>query len=296
MDPLPLASEIERISFDILRASKCLDIFPTPVDRVVEYSELLVRKDIDIATIHAGYITRKYDVLKRAVGQLRGLLVRNDKEIFLDLSQKPVRQRFVKLHEAGHHVLPWQKKMHDLVEDDDRSLSSDTIDEFEVEANFFASETLFQGNRFTDEMAKFGLGIDTALHLANHFGASNHATLRRLVEHSKKRCALIVLEDFNPGRVKRGCKQRNLFHSEKFEKAFGTLSLPDKFDETFPFVNDFYYKRRLKDDGLITLVTDDGDINFAYEFFNSGWNSFALIYPIGERKEGRSKISVANKY
>jgi hypothetical protein len=40
--------DIEKISYEILRGSKSLDIFPTPVDKIVEYAELVVRKDVDV--------------------------------------------------------------------------------------------------------------------------------------------------------------------------------------------------------------------------------------------------------
>ena len=44
MNELIAKTDIDRISMEVLRGSKSLDIFPTPVDRIVEYSELLVKK------------------------------------------------------------------------------------------------------------------------------------------------------------------------------------------------------------------------------------------------------------
>lgn len=130
------ANDIEKVSFDILRQSKALDVFPTPVNKIVSYAELIVRNDIDVSKIHAGYVSKVTTGLRSALKKIRGMLDRSEKTIYLDLSQRMERQNFVKLHEVGHDVLPWQKVVHALLDDDDESLSTETKDEFEAEAIF----------------------------------------------------------------------------------------------------------------------------------------------------------------
>ena len=47
--------DIEKISLEILKDSKSLDVFPTPIDRIVSYVDLKVSSNIDISQIHEGY-------------------------------------------------------------------------------------------------------------------------------------------------------------------------------------------------------------------------------------------------
>lgn len=293
MNELQAKKDIEKISYDILKSSKSLGVFPTPVDKIVEYSELIIAKNIDISTIHTSYLSKATDTLKRALGKVRGLLVRKEKTIVLDLSQLPQRINFVKLHEVGHDVLPWQQSLYDALGDDDDTLNPYVKDEFEAEANFFASTTLFQGDRFITEADKLGLDIDSSLHLSKYFGASVHATLRRYVEYSKKRCALIVLEGITPkGMVPIQCNLRDFFPSNKFIETYGELNLPLEFGYTWEFTKYYYYRQRYKRDGAITLLTQNGNIDFSFQFFYNQYNAFVFMYPKGEKQSTKTKFIV----
>ena len=191
MVELHTKKDIDRISKEILRSSKSFDVFPTPVDRITDYSELIIRRDIDISQVHNAYLLKATDALRSAISKVKGMFDRREKTIYLDLSQKIPRRNFVQLHEVAHGVLTWQTEIHDLMDDDNHSLSSDVTEEFEAEANYFASVTLFQHDRFNDQMRKYDLSIESSMQLAKYFGASVHAALRRYVESSKNRCALI---------------------------------------------------------------------------------------------------------
>ena len=287
--------DIEKISHEILKGSKSFDVFPTPIDKIVAYSELIVRDDIDVSKIHTDYFAKATDALRRALTKVRGVLDRKERTIYLDLSQGKPKMGFVKLHEVGHDVLPWQKKTHDLLDDDDDSLSNNTREEFEAEANFFASATLFQQDRFNNELDKLGLGIDSSMHLAKFFGASVHASLRRYVEYSKNRCALIVLEKVSLSGMPVKCTLRDRFQSEKFTKTFGELNIPLELGPTWAFALDYYVKRKFKKDGAIKLITKNGETDFIYHFFNNGYNAFVFLFPIGEKKSTRTQIIVTNR-
>ena len=278
--------DIERISYEILRGSKSLDVFPTPVSKIVSYAELAVNSGIDLSEIHPGFLSRATDTLKKALGKVQGALDRREKIIYLDLSVHPAKQKFVKLHEVGHDVLTWQQKTYDILEDDESTLDADTREEFEMEANFFASATLFQQDRFLTEMDKYGLEIGAALQLAKHFGASVHAALRRFVEYSKKRCALIVLKDCTSC----GALLRDVFQSPSFTKEFGEISFPPTMERVYPFIQDYCLDVRFKKDGAVSLPTKNGSINFTYHFFNNTYNAFVLLFPVGEKKSTRTKI------
>ncbi|MBK8609374.1 MAG: ImmA/IrrE family metallo-endopeptidase [Chitinophagaceae bacterium] len=284
------SKDIDKLSFDILRASKSFDIYPTPVDQILNYSELIISNQISLKEIHQGYFEKATDALFKAVAKLRGVFDRSTKTIYIDQELPHSKKNFVKLHEVGHGVIPWQMKSYEVIEDDDDSISHHTIEEFEKEANYFASITLFQHDRFNDQLAKLNLGIDSAMYLSKLYGASIHATLRRYVECSTKRCALIVLsgktsEGFGPE-----CLKRDLFFSEKFAKTFGSLELPNEFCLSWNFVKHHFSKRRGIIDGELTLSTKNGFTEFKYHFFNNTYNSFVLLFPSGEKQTSRTKI------
>lgn len=291
MIELQSKKDIEKISYEILKDSKSLDIFPTPIDKIVSYTELTVNSGIDLSKIHPNYLSRANDTLKKALGKLQGVLDRKEKIIYLDLSVHTSKQKFVKLHEVGHNVLTWQQKTYDAFEDDESTLDVAVQEEFEKEANYFASATLFQQDRFLSEMNKYGLEIEAAIQLSKHFGASIHATLRRYVEYSKKRCALIVLKDCTSC----GAKLRDKFQSQNFTRTFGELSIPTEFDIVYPFIQDYYLKLKFKKDGLVSLSTKNGLVNFAYHFFDNSYNAFVLLFPVGEKKSTRTKFIISAK-
>lgn len=280
--------DIEKISFDLLKVSKSLDVFPTPVDSLVQYSELIINNNIDIKSIHEDYFSRATDALFKALSKVRGLFDRKKRTIYLDQSLYPAKKNFVKLHEVGHGVLPWQREVHDVIEDDDDSLSLYTIEEFEAEANYFASITLFQHDRFYNELSKLNLGIESAIYLSKLFGASIHATLRRYVECSSKRCALIVLESKSMVGFDSKCFKRDFFTSKKFSKTFGNLNIPDEFDTTWGFTKHFLLRKRGIIKGSITLFTENGFTDFNYNFFNNSYNAFVLLNPIGEKQSSKT--------
>lgn len=286
--------DIDKISYEILRNSKSFDVFPTPIDKIAEFSELIIKKDIDISQVHESYLQKASSVLKSALSKVSGLFDHKQKTIYLDLSQLPTKRNFVQLHEIGHGVLYWQTDVYDFMDDDDQSLNGEYTEEFEAEANYFASVTLFQHDRFDHEAKKYGLGIEASMTISKHFGASIHATLRRYVETSKKRCALVVLENISGKGQPPKCNIKSINESARYIEDFGLLTLPQELGFTWEFVKDYYFKRRLKMDGKIKIKTDNGTIDFHYHFFYNGYNGFVFLYPIGEKKSATTKIIIAN--
>lgn len=293
MVDLSAKTDIEKISFEVLKNSKSLDVFPTPVDRIVEYTELIVRKDLDVSKIRPSFIDKANSVLKRALSKVRGLFDRKQKTIYLDLSQGFNRKNFVKLHETAHGILPWQKKINDILGDDEHTLSTETNEEFEAEANYFASITLFQHDRFIAELGKLNLSIDAAIQLAKHFGASIHASLRRYVDCSKNRCALLILE--KPVKNSKSyCSIRNFFASKTFSDVFGDIIFPATVDYSWEFVQHYCHNRKYIKGGIINLDTKNGKVKFNYQFFNNGHNAFILFFPFGELKKSKTQIIITS--
>jgi hypothetical protein len=107
-------------------------------------------------------------------------------------SDLPIQQRnWGALHEIGHEFLPWQRQL--LYFCPLLLLPTHVQEQFEMEADIFASEAFFFGDRFSKYRAQGDWGLTTAIDLAeNVFGTSLHATFRHYVESSKKACCLLV--------------------------------------------------------------------------------------------------------
>jgi hypothetical protein len=283
--------DIEKISLDLLKQSKALDIFPTPVDQILDYSSLTVNRDIDLFSDHESFFKKASVKLTKALQKVRGFLDRRERVICLDLSVKENRQNFVKLHETGHAVLPWQNEILQFV-DDDETLDPEVKELFEAEANFFASLTLFQHDRFLRKMETLPLEINSSIHLAKYFGSSIHAALRRYVEYSSKRCSLLVLRDVSTTGQVPICFVRDYFQSASFTKNFGEITWPDQLGYTWSFVKEYYHNKKFKTDGEIELNTSEGKVNFTYHFFNSTYNAFVLLFPKGEKNNSRTKFII----
>jgi hypothetical protein len=216
-----------------------------------------------------------------------------EKTIYLDHSQKPKRKNFIKLHEIGHGVLPWQRDLFGCQDDED-TIVPEVKDLFERQASYFASASLFQLERFDEEAAKLPLSIPSARALGQKFGGSVQATLRRYVERSSKRCALLVFH--KP--VKNGsvyARVRNYFESPSFAEAFGGLTWPDECGLEYEFVKDMQRNRRDHQEGQIAVTTGALELlTLHYHFFDSTFNIFVLLLPPGETNASRVKIVTAS--
>lgn len=281
--------DIEDITFDVLKQSKALGVFPTPVDKIVQYCNLNIEENNHIDHIPSNYLTKSKELLKKALRKVKGALDRREKIIYVDSGQIASRKNFVKLHEAGHEIIPWQRDFYELIQDDETTLSLDNREEFEFEANFFASASLFQLDRFDEEANKLPLGIESPMALAKKFGGSNHASLRRYVQRSPKKCGLLVLEQ--PSRENLVCGVRNYFQSASFTIEFGNITWKTTLGLEWPFALDYVNGRKFKKDGYFEMeVPGIGKSYFDYHYFNNKWNAFILIKPTGEVNKSRARI------
>lgn len=209
-----------------LREAGALGVFPTPVDRIMAVAKVVeVKEDV----LNPGFIARLRSkagqaggALKRAINKVMGLFHASEGLVFLDQTLMAVKKRFVRLHEAGHGFLPWQRPMYALVEDCDKALDERAASLFDREANVFAAEVLFQLDRFRDVAEGHAFSIFTPVKLARTFDASIYACVRQYVAKNHRACAVVVLNmpELVEGHGFRVTLRRAI-QSESFTASFG---------------------------------------------------------------------------
>lgn len=197
LNPEQLAN-VRRHADQLLRDAAAFGRYPTPIDDIMAAAKLTV---VDDEVLNESFLRRfvakakaSVATIKSALSKVLGLFEANDRLVVIDKDTPVPRIPFVKLHEAGHGMMPHQSKIYALIHDCEKTLDPDISDLFEREANVFASEVLFQGEVFAQQAQSEEFGIKSAMALAKQFGGSNYATFRRYVTTNPCACCLVVLE------------------------------------------------------------------------------------------------------
>lgn len=224
--------EYARVRAEAERALKKADALgrlPTPVEDIMlaagveEPPEDLLNEDF-IARMRQ----KAGDALKRAVRKVMGLFDARARLVFVDRSLYSLKQKFVRLHETAHGFIPWQRGLYAVVEECDQSLDPDVADQFDREANVFASEVLFQLNAFSEEAEGSEFGIRVPMNLSGKYGASIYASIRQYVSKNWRTCVVLVLEppEFIAGDGFRAAFRRCV-PSSRFLELFSHLQWKD---------------------------------------------------------------------
>ncbi|MBX9609841.1 MAG: ImmA/IrrE family metallo-endopeptidase [Gammaproteobacteria bacterium] len=208
-----------------LRQSNVLGTLPTAIDEIMRVAKV---REVEEDFLNPSFIAKLMHrvgqtglAIKQAVSKVIGLFHATEGLVFIDRSLMMVRQRFVRLHESAHGFLPWQRPMYALVQDSEESLDPDTADLFDREANVFASEVLFQLDKFRDMAEEQPFDIFTPVRLAPKFNASVYAAIRQYVSKNHRSCAVVVLNmpELIPGDGFR-VTLRRVVASESFKLTF----------------------------------------------------------------------------
>src|SRR5206468_1429794 len=136
---LDSAAEVEHVVRNLLRESKAWGRFPTPVDQIASFGDLAIERHLDLSKADEGFLPRQFGFLSSALKKVLGLIDFRHRKIYLDQTVSVNRQNFIKLHEVGHGVLPWQRHLREGYGDDEFTLEPEIDEQFEREANHFAS-------------------------------------------------------------------------------------------------------------------------------------------------------------
>jgi Zn-dependent peptidase ImmA (M78 family) len=218
-------------------------------------------------------------------GPPRALLSFNDRVVATDESLIDVRSRYCVLHEIGHYVLPHHE--HALYVCDDVGMSYATHLLFEKEANAFAAELLFLGDRFTVEANSQMPSALTVKTLATQYDASFEATARRLVEKNFRACMLVVFKkqsgrsqiDTNtpPKWIVRYSVASPAFKNKYFERITNG-SVPDDVARLVTRTGRDIADSERRDLFVRTSKEDEGN-RFRAEYFSNTYNVFCLLTP-----------------
>lgn len=214
----------------------------------------------------------------------RALLSFGDRLIATDESLDDNRARFSVLHEIGHYVLPNHE--HALYLCDDIGLTYATRLVMEKEANEFAAELMFLGDRFSAEGNARPISAATVKELAGRYRASFEATARRLVEKSFRPSMLISFKqddrrdvidvDAAASWAVRYCVASPTFKTTYFEKVTGKAPPEAVAAATQPgrdIANGYVCEVG------IPVLPDTEPKPFRAEFFSNTYNVFCLLTP-----------------
>lgn len=279
-DYVKVRSEAKRL----LDKSGAFGRFPTPVPDIMTAANVEVVDDNVLDEGFLAKIRRKASrALKRAISATLGLLDVKGRFVFVDKTVHAVRQTFIKIHEAGHYFMAWQRKLYSIVEDCEKTISPEIEDYFDREANVFTSEVLFQLDTFTKEAEQYDFGIKVPLRLSKKYGASIYASIRRYVSKNRRACVVLVL---NPPELRGGygftADLRRVVASDKFLQMFGAIDWPDRFtpdDEIGAMVP--VYGRRMSAPREIGIRNSNDELcECVAEAFTQTYQVFILIHAV----------------
>jgi hypothetical protein len=185
--------EVRKVAQELLRRARAIGVFPTPVDNLI--AAVGIEELSDVESARHRFLEQASDRVRAtfasAWAKIRGFadLVRRTTYSAPDATD--VQKRWVRLHELGHQTIPWQR-IRLAYSDDSESLSPLCEEAFDREANDFASELLFQGERFPSVAKSAGSTMESVFNFANKYGASRHATTRRFAEEAREAALLIT--------------------------------------------------------------------------------------------------------
>jgi Zn-dependent peptidase ImmA (M78 family) len=283
----------------LLREAGALKVFPTPIEDIMAAAKLTV---VDDELLDAGMLQKFLAIaksglatVKSAFSKVMALFESNDRLVVIDRNVPKPKKPFVKLHEAGHGYMPHQSKAYALLHDCDRTLDPDVTDQFEREANVFASETLFQGDVFTSIAADSSFGVKVPIDLAKKFGASNYSAFRRFVATNDKACCVVVLEQLQFGDDGFYAEVRRVVASVSFDRIVDPLPLARTVNAFHPLACAVPHgKQRIVGEREVTIVDRNGEERLVMvSAFNSGHQIFLLMREAGLKK--KTLLIVPNK-
>lgn len=291
--------EIRRIAFEALEKSGQLGNPPTDLDRVARSHGVEVVSDP--ARLRYQYIqslpAEKQEAAKAAFDKLKGIADLESGAVWVPDDLPPKARAFPMAHELAHHLLDWHDlPPHALHLDDSGDMQRDVRDIFEREANFAASELLFQCGllrrraQLRRRSAERGFTLQCPVDVSSEFEASFQATIIRYVETAGAPLALGVYyrdgEDQN-SEERSGKNRHDLGHFD-FWKRFASSSFaegawkpgfPSRIDPAHPWTQSSASDQVITGETPCPISDEPRDPSFGWESWSNGYSIFVLLRP-----------------
>jgi Zn-dependent peptidase ImmA (M78 family) len=274
----------------LLREAGAYGRFPTPIDDLISAARLKLDRE---ASLDEGFLKKIYrsagTTIRRAVGKVLGLFDSRARAIYIDQTVHERKRPFLLLHETGHGYMKWQRDLYAFMEDGESELDPDVREEFERQANFFASTVLFQCETFLMQARDMPLSLDTPKRLSKQYGASLYSSIRQFVSTNNKNCVVLVLEKpvWKPGDGY-VFELRRVVCSPAFTKQYGNIRWqqyysPKNFSpDALPLVYGNPCKILSPRIVRLNILGSGHEENFVAEAYNFSNQVFLLLYPESE--------------
>jgi hypothetical protein len=276
------SGSLEQIADTLLRRAGALGTIPTPIDDLVAAARLEDAHDLEpfVSRFLSRIAANAREAFLATLQKVRGIADLRERAIYIPTETSQRRRRFVQAHELGHQVIPWHS-VNVGYRDDDLSLTGDAQELFDIEANFFAAEVMFQGKRFRNRVRDYAPSFDAVFQLADEHEASRHATLWRFVEEQDEIvCAvtfwpsIYTVDSSGHAVLRRG----KIVASPTFLAKFGDLALPRELPATHPWVQARNERQPCEGDIKLTSGTDSRPFQW-----QAWWNSYCLFVLLRRR-------------
>jgi hypothetical protein len=279
------STTLEQLVETLLRRAGVGGVIPTPIDELIAASKLEQTEDLEP---FVGRFLRHLAESARApfvaaLQKVRGIADLRERAIYVPSGNTTDRRRrFVQAHELGHQVIDWHS-VNVGYRDDDMSLRlvDDMQELFDLEANCFAGDVLFQGPRFRERARSYAASFDAVFQLADDHCASRHATLWRLIEEQDESVSVVLYWPSNYTVDASGysvLRRGKLVASPTFLNKFSNVELP----LTLPS-NHAWLQARNEDapcGGSIHLMCDSTAEHFEWQAW---WNTYSLFVMLRRR-------------
>ena len=285
LDPEDLRA-VEEQAHRLLDRADAWDRYPAPVNDILFAANVRLAPTsafdaYAIVSYLRGKTTAARARIKSAMSKVLGLYDADEAVIHIDSTVVKAKQTFLKLHETGHHDIPWHRKIFRFFQDCKKTLAPEVADRFEREANNFARYLLFKGPTFAEHAADCPFEIKTPIALARKFGASVYAAAREYVRTNPRACVVFVLEPLENGAGSAfPAPVRRVESSPTFRARFGHPAVnaitPDHL--LWPVIP---IQRRMTGPNSLTISDLNGQQHECLaEAFNTTYNILILLYPV----------------
>jgi transcriptional regulator with XRE-family HTH domain len=271
----------------LLRRAEVLGEIPTPLDRVMEVSKLVLAGEIELEPEMRRKLRDRFgDLVDRALNMILGSIRFDTRGIYLQPDMYWLRKRFVQAHEIGHETLPWHRQLYAFLDDKTR-IRPDVNDRYERQANQSAIEILAQGDALRREADDSRISFELVDRLGGRYEISAQATARRIVEESRQDVALAVAYR---GSVTGRLMPPHLYCSKSFEERF-RWQFTGRMDTTIQTCLVAAARRQ-----PLEPITDRDMrgkvVTLEVEFFERGSAVFLLFRPLATKAKLREMVAI----